>query len=87
MEQEQNQIYELTLYPNPTESEMTVTTNNPAVKIVELEIFDLFGKIIQQQTVNQSYGTLKLNDLDKGVYILKVYLNQGDVVIRKVVKR
>ena len=85
--QNQNTIYDLTLYPNPTESEMTVKTNNPAVKIVEMEIFDVFGKKIYQQTVNQSYGTLKLNELDKGMYILNVYLNQGDLIIKKVVKR
>jgi len=81
------QTYNLILYPNPTESEMTVTTNNPAIKIVEMEIFDLFGKKIHQQTVSQSYGILQLNDLDKGVYILKVYLNQGDLIIRKIVKK
>jgi len=85
--QEQNQAYELFLYPNPAESEMTVNLNNPDVKIVQMEIYDLFGKRVHQQTVNQPYGTLKLNELVKGVYILKVHLNQGDMVIRKVVKQ
>jgi len=83
----QKATYELILYPNPTESEVTVTIHNPAVKIVEMELFDVYGKKIYQQTVNQSYGIIKLNDLDKGVFILKVYLNQGNVVIRKVVKQ
>ncbi|MCL2511604.1 MAG: T9SS type A sorting domain-containing protein [Bacteroidales bacterium] len=41
---------------------------------------------VHQQTVNQSSDTLRLNELERGVYILKVYLDQGDVVIRKVVK-
>jgi hypothetical protein len=85
--QEQNQTYELFLYPNPTESEMTVTLNNSDVKIVRMEIYDLFGKRVYQQTVNQLYGTLKLNELVRGVYILKVHLNQGDMIIRKVMKQ
>jgi len=76
----------ITLYPNPTSSEMTVVLNNPAVKIVEMELYDLFGKKVQQQTVNQSYGTLNMNELSQGVYILKVRLSQGDVVMRKVVR-
>ncbi|MCL2042075.1 MAG: T9SS type A sorting domain-containing protein [Bacteroidales bacterium] len=82
----QNLDYELSLYPNPTSSEMTVTLNNPAVKIVAMELYDLFGKKVHQQTVNQSYGTLKMNELAQGVYILKVRLSLGEVVIRKVVK-
>jgi len=79
--------YELDIYPNPTSSEMTVTLNNSAVKIVQMEVYDLTNRKIYQQTVNQSYSTLRLNELAQGVYILKVYLDQGDVVIRKVVKQ
>ncbi|MDR0230910.1 MAG: T9SS type A sorting domain-containing protein, partial [Dysgonamonadaceae bacterium] len=85
--QEQNQTYELFLYPNPTESEMTVTINNPAVKIVQIEIYDITGRKVYQQSVDQLYGTLHLNKLAQGIYILKVRLNQGDMVVRKVVKR
>jgi hypothetical protein len=85
--QEQNQTYELFLYPNPTESEITVTLNNPSAKILRMEFFDVFGKRVHQQVVNGYYSTLKLNDLDKGIYILKVYLNQGDVIVKKVVKQ
>ena len=78
--------YELFLYPNPTSSEMTVTLNNPAVKIIAMELYDLFGKKVQQQAVNQSYSTLKMNELEQGIYILKVWLNQGDMVVRKVMR-
>jgi len=77
----------LFLYPNPTSSEMTVALNNPAIKIVQMELYDLTNRKLHQQTVNQSYGTLRLNELAQGVYILKVYLDQGDMVIRKVVKQ
>jgi len=51
-----------------------------------MELYDLFGKKVHQQTVNQSYGTLTMNELAQGVYILKVQLSQGDVAVRKVVK-
>jgi len=79
--------YELDIFPNPTQSEMTVTLGNPAVKIVQMEVYDLTNRKVHQQTVNQSSGTLRLNELPQGVYILKVYLDQRDVVIRKVVKQ
>ena len=84
--QDQDLTYELFLYPNPTQSEMTVALNNPALKIVQMEIYDVTGRKLRQQTVNQSYGTLKMSELDQGIYILKVRLEHGDVVVRKVVR-
>jgi hypothetical protein len=74
------------LYPNPANSEMTVVLNNPALKIVEMELYDLTGKKVHQQTVNQSSGILNLNGVAQGVYILKAYLDQGEVVVWKVAK-
>ena len=79
--------YELSIYPNPTQSEIAVATNNPTVKIIQTEIYDFTNRKVHQQTVNQSYSTLKLNDLAQGVYVLKVWLDNGDMVIRKVVKQ
>ncbi|MCL2512153.1 MAG: T9SS type A sorting domain-containing protein, partial [Bacteroidales bacterium] len=76
----------LSIYPNPTPSEMMVSLNNPAVKIVRMEVYDMTSRKVHQQIVNQSSDTLRLNELERGVYILKVYLDQGDMVIRKVVK-
>jgi len=79
-------LYELSVYPNPAQSEMMVVTGNSAIKIVQMEVYDLTGRKVHNQTLNQSSGTLRLNNLDKGIYILKVRLDQEDVVIRKVVK-
>ena len=62
----------LRVYPNPTQSEMTVTANNPAIKILKMEVYDVYGKSISLQTANKSYDTLKMNELANGVYILKV---------------
>ena len=77
----------MTIYPNPTNSEMTVVLNNPDLTIIEMELYDLAGKKVLQQTVNQPQGTLKLDGLAQGVYILKAFLNQGDVVVCRVVKQ
>jgi hypothetical protein len=83
----QDHSYELSIYPNPTQSEIAVVTNNPTVKIIEVEIYDFTNRKVHQQTVNQSYGTLRLNDLAQGVYVLKVWLDNGDMIVRKVVKQ
>jgi len=74
------------IYPNPTNSDITVVLNNSALKITEMELYDLTGRKVHQQTVNQSHGTLQLNGLAQGTYILKVYLDQGETVTWRVVK-
>jgi hypothetical protein len=51
-----------------------------------MERYDLTGRKVHQQTVKQSYGTLKMNELAQGTYILKVYLEQGEPVVWRVVK-
>jgi hypothetical protein len=79
--------YELTVYPNPTQSEMTVTLDNPAIKIVRMEIYDLTNRKLHQQTVDQSYATLQMSALAQGVYVLKVWLDNGEMVVRKIVKQ
>jgi hypothetical protein len=52
-----------------------------------MEIHDIYGKGVSSQTVNLSYSTLKINELAQGVYILKVWLDNGEMVIRKIVKQ
>ena len=87
------QSYELSVYPNPTDGELIVEIAGQArndvqvVKIIQLEVFDLTNRKVHQQTVNQSYSTLKMNELEKGVYILKVWLDNGEVIVKKIVKQ
>jgi hypothetical protein len=74
------------IYPNPSNSDMKIVLNNSAQKIVEMELYDLTGKKVHQQTVNQSYGTLQLNGLSQSTYILKLFLDNGEIVTWRVVK-
>ncbi|MDL2254761.1 C25 family cysteine peptidase [Bacteroidales bacterium OttesenSCG-928-J16] len=85
--QEQNRNYELTIYPNPMQSELIISVNNSTVKIKQVEIYDMIGRKVFQQTMNQSYGTIQLNELFRGIYILKARLDQGDLIIRKISKQ
>ena len=42
---------------------------------------------VHLQNVNQSHDTLKMNELANLVYILKVFLDNKNVIIRKIVKQ
>jgi len=74
------------IYPNPTSADITVVLNDAALNIVEMELYDLTGKKVHLQTVNQPFATLQMSGLASGVYVLKVFLNQGDPVVWRVVK-
>jgi tetratricopeptide (TPR) repeat protein len=86
MQQSQNQQYELTIYPNPTHNEVTVSVNNPLMTISRIEIFDIFGRVVLSETANVSSANLNINSLPNSVYLMKISMSNGNVEVRKLVK-
>ncbi|MBK0404924.1 T9SS type A sorting domain-containing protein [Adhaeribacter sp. BT258] len=73
------------VFPNPSNGlfnlKVPVTTRNYSV-----EVMDLTGKLVKQQTVTNNAGTtqLNLNGTAKGIYILKI-ASEGNVATRKLI--
>ncbi|MFC5271461.1 T9SS type A sorting domain-containing protein [Adhaeribacter terreus] len=73
------------VFPNPSNSlfnlKVPTTTRNYSV-----EVTDLTGKLVKQQTVTNNSGTtqLNLNGTAKGIYILKI-ASEGNVATRKLI--
>jgi hypothetical protein len=69
------------VYPNPTSSEITITsdkfTNEPYT------LFDQMGRTVSSGTLAGTNTTISLSTLSKGIYILKV---EGDYESAIVVK-
>jgi hypothetical protein len=69
------------LYPNPTSSEITITsdkfTNEPYT------LFDQMGRTVGSGKLSGTNTTISLSTLSKGIYILKV---EGDYESAIVVK-
>jgi photosystem II stability/assembly factor-like uncharacterized protein len=62
-----------TLYPIPCDKEMTLELDDSFSQNADLSIFDMNGRRIQQQTVdNQSKVTINTSSLKPGLYILKI---------------
>jgi N-acetylneuraminic acid mutarotase len=72
----------ISVYPNPTTETITIQSNNDA--IIHIEIYDLFGKRVLYQEVNEKIVHLKL-PLPKGVYILKGLTSNNYSIIHKIV--
>lgn len=69
----------ITIYPNPVSNKVMVTGGN----IASLELISLSGVSIKE---SQS-TSLKLNDIQNGIYLLRVTTSSGVQIIERIVKQ
>lgn len=72
------------LYPNPADNQLTfVLYSSTAEKNVQLEFYDLHGKLIKSSQVQLAAGdnlfTQSVEDLTAGIYILKIKTNKHSI--------
>jgi len=70
----------LQIYPNPTKDDLFIKS---ALQINKIEIYSLTGFLLL--TENNFSEKISLSALLQGVYLIKVYTNEG-IVVRKIVK-
>lgn len=80
-----NQISEVNLYPNPTKNLVNIDFGNNNLKNANIQIVDLFGKVLQNVTVNTRKTTINLNNYSAGIYLVK-FTNQNGNKVYKIVK-
>ncbi len=72
----------LSLFPNPTTDEVTITTNTEELSVVSL--YDITSRKLLQESFTHSIS-LHIAGLAKGIYLLEI-ANGKERVIRKIVK-
>ena len=77
---EENEINQLSVYPNPTNGQVTIQTEG---EIKNIECYDVQGQKIQ---INRTESMVNLSLLSDGVYFLKVYFEKGSSFVRVVKK-
>jgi len=60
--------YELTVFPNPTDNEITFTSDNQSI----YNLTDASGKVIQSGLIQAGTNTICLNALKEGLYFLQL---------------
>ena len=58
----------ITIYPNPTTSEVSITTSEPTT----LQILDVYGRLLTKQAISEGQNTINLSELPKGIFIFAV---------------
>ena len=76
-------IHNVTVYPNPTEGNVTVAAGNEVIS--EIRIFSMDGRLVKTVRVSEQETKLNLESLSDGLYVLQIHLQQGDIVRRKLV--
>ena len=76
------------VFPNPTTKDIQVRLPRSVYeKIPTIFIYDMFGKVVFQKTVNTGLETINTESYAKGVYLLQVDNSVGDKLSQKFVKQ
>jgi hypothetical protein len=73
----------LKVYPNPVQEKLTVKLDNAVQKGFSIQLFDLYGKKLLQQTTRQQTLSIDVTQLVPGIYFLKV-TSENQSLTRKI---
>jgi len=85
---EQKDLGGIVVYPNPVINELTIFTDQ--MELFGITLFGLDGRRVLKHPVerNQLEHTLDLSYLSKGVYVLRLYMNdEGEEKLFKIIKK
>jgi hypothetical protein len=79
----QNQLY---LFPNPAGSVLSVKATTNATIPEMIIIRDLSGRILLRTAYNENDGSLNIDKLAAGIYILELQLPEGKSFVQRIIK-
>ena len=72
---EENELINIYIYPNPSNSDWNFKTSNTIINSVE--VFNLLGKRIVLENNNSSEVSISTQELTSGIYIARITTEQG----------
>lgn len=80
---DRNEFNDFVLYPNPNNGKFTIKSS---ALIHKIEVLNVLGAIVTQQQINQLIFQIQLSYLNKGMYFVKVYSDEGTGLQKIIVK-
>jgi len=74
------------IYPNPVNDNLFIEINE-LFSDGKIQLFDIFGRLLKEQLINEKKSQLNLNDIASGVYIAKIISKNCILQVTKVVKK
>jgi len=75
----------LIIKPNPAQNKISISVKNGNVKIENIQIYSLFGKVLIQKENFSSGYEVDISQLPQGVYLTKAVLVDGRIYSKKLV--
>jgi len=72
------------IYPNPFNQTLNIST---LVDVSEVSIIDILGKTVKTYQPDSNLININTSNLEKGIYLLKLKTDSGDVFVKKIIKR
>ena len=77
----------LRYYPNPVQTVLNIEVSNPFVNKLKAELYDVSGKLVYTQLLNQTNNQLSLQKLPTGFYQLVIHNEIKRVAVKLIVGR
>lgn len=77
---------DMKVYPNPTTGKLFVEFDEVSMN-TQLQVYDIYGKLIMQYTINDRLTELNIGHLANGVYLLRMVDGSSSSKMVKVVKQ
>jgi hypothetical protein len=75
------------VYPNPTRGLTKLVFESPDFKNLRFRLYDINGVLLRDKKVENSQTEISLENLSSSVYFLKVYRNNMEVKVFKIIKK
>ena len=82
--EEKNIPQYIRIHPNPTKGMIEIKSNNLNIK--QIELFDIFGKLLLEKKSSESTITLDISPYAKGMYLLRYTLSDDTQQTKKIIK-
>jgi uncharacterized delta-60 repeat protein len=77
----------LRYYPNPASTVLNIDVVNPVYNKLEARLYDITGKLLLTQLLNQRSNQLPVDKLPSGMYQLLIYNDQERMMVKVVVSK
>lgn len=70
------------VYPNPTSGDFSIDFNKAINSPIEIEVFDVIGKLVLTQNVSTNHTVISLDAFAKGIYTVRLKTDESYSIIR-----